>query len=206
MRETTKMMIRVCDVIIGFIVLVVLSPFFVLVGMLIKATSRGPIFFRQIRVGLHQKEFVIYKFRTMKDVPESERLQAENKEYNKFGKQPPDAQDDRIFSFGRFLRRTSIDELPQLLNVLRSEMSIVGPRPLILQEFSWIPVNQQKIRQSVKPGLTGIAQIWNHGYEWIVQLIGDLQWVQNASLRKYFFIILKTPFAIILGKRPIIED
>ncbi len=126
--------------------LIVLSPLLLIIGLLIKLDSSGPVFFRQNRVGLHGKQFNIYKFRTM--TAEAEEL----------GKHITIGRDPRITRIGHFLRRSNLDELPQLINVLKGEMSIVGPRPEVPKYVELYTEEQRKVL-SVKPGMTDYASI-----------------------------------------------
>lgn len=137
---------RGLDIFIALTGMVVLSPVLVAIGITIIISSKGPAIFKQQRAGKNGKPFVFYKFRTMKlDV-------------DPFGPSPKSGQDRRLTKVGKFLRECSLDELPQLLNVLKGDMSIVGPRPLYLSQIpEWS--ERQKERLLIKPGLTGLAQI-----------------------------------------------
>ena len=135
---------RTFDVIFACIFLFLLSPVLLLTALLVRIKLGAPVIFRQSRGGLYGREFMILKFRTMADKRDSE------------GRLLPDA--ERLTGLGSFLRRTSIDELPQLINILRGEMSFVGPRPQ-LAEFLPHYTEKEKLRHTVRPGLTGLAQI-----------------------------------------------
>lgn len=165
---------RILDVVFSMVGLIVSSPFFVIIGLLIKCTDSGPIFYRQKRLTQGGKEFSICKFRTMIQDAEKEmgaRLAAEN--------------DERILPVGKFLRRTRLDELPQLWNILKGEMSVVGPRPerpeLAKKIEEEIP--EFSYRLKVKAGLTGYAQIYGKynttSYD---KLKLDLKYIRNYSL------------------------
>lgn len=139
---------RVIDTIISFVGLVILSPVFLVLIIAIKADSKGPILFRQKRVGIHKKHFFIYKFRTMrvdtpKDVPTH--LLENPEQY--------------ITKVGRFLRKTSLDELPQIVNILKGDMAIVGPRPALWNQYDLIEERDKYGANDILPGLTGWAQI-----------------------------------------------
>lgn len=136
------------DITFSFLGLVVLFPLFILIGLLIKLDSEGPVFYRGVRVGRFGKPFKIYKFRTM--VIDAESIG---------GTSTPD-DDPRITRVGRFLRKYKFDELPQLINVLKGEMSIVGPRPEV-KHYVDIYTEQEKAILSVRPGITDWASIWN---------------------------------------------
>lgn len=150
----------------------------------IKRTSPGPVFFRQERAGLHGRPFRVVKFRTMVDDPEGNPLF-------------PD--DDRITSAGRWLRRLSLDELPQLLNVAAGEMSIVGPRPTLpYQVERYTP--EQRRRLDVRPGLTGLAQIkGRNSILWADRIEHDLEYVARQSLLFDIWLVLRTVPAVLGG-------
>ena len=174
------------------ITITVLLPFFVLIIGAIRLTSKGPAIFRQERAGKNSKPFMFYKFRTMKvDV-------------DPFGPSPKSGQDPRLTRVGRFLREYSLDELPQLFNVLKGDMSIVGPRPLYVSQIAeWN--EQQKKRLLVKPGLTGMAQISGRGgltREEKLEL--DVEYVETASFFVDIRIVLAT-LAQVFGRKSIYE-
>lgn len=185
---------RICDVLFAALLLVLTSPVALVTSILIKITSPGPVFYLQKRTGLHGKPFVMYKFRTMG-------LDAER------GNKPRWAalRDARVTTVGKFLRRFRIDELPQLVNVLRNEMSIIGPRPerpYFTSKLMWkIPFYAQRLQ--AKPGLTGWAQV---GYQYTdtekgarEKLLYDLFYIHNASIALDFLIVLKTFKVILTG-------
>jgi len=167
----------------------------IVVAMLIKIDSQGPIFYRQQRVGQNGKRFTLTKFRSMRDDAEAVT-----------GPIFADKDDLRITRVGRVLRTTRVDELPQLLNVLRGEMSFVGPRPerpFFVEQFAKeIPYYPQRL--SVKPGLTGWAQVcYSYGAtveDAVEKLRLDLYYIKNISLILDLFIIMKTLKIIVLGK------
>lgn len=139
---------RVLDTIISFVGLVILSPVFLILIVAIKADSKGPILFKQKRVGIHKSHFLIYKFRTMridtpKDVPTH--LLENPEQY--------------ITKVGKFLRKTSLDELPQIVNILKGDMAIVGPRPALWNQYDLIEERDKYGANDILPGLTGWAQI-----------------------------------------------
>jgi len=159
---------RVFDVVVSAIALVALAPVMGLIALAIWRTMGRPVLFRQVRPGLHGKPFVMYKFRTMRDLRDAE------------GKLLPDEM--RLTPFGRWLRATSLDELPELVNVLRGEMSLVGPRPLLMEYLERYTPEQAR-RHEVKPGITGWAQI--HGrnnLSWDERFKLDVWYVDNWSL------------------------
>ena len=159
---------RVFDVVVSATALVVLAPVMGLIALLVWRTMGRPVLFRQARPGLHGKPFVMYKFRTMRDLRDAE------------GNLLPD--EARLTPFGRWLRTTSLDELPELVNVLRGEMSLVGPRPLLMEYLERYTPEQAR-RHEVKPGITGWAQI--HGrnnLSWEERLRLDVWYVDHWSL------------------------
>lgn len=137
---------RLFDVVVSFIGIAFLLPVFLIIGTIIKVTSNGPVFFKQIRVGKGEKEFKILKFRTM--VQNAEQL----------GMQITVGNDPRITGIGHFLRKTKLDELPQLINVLKGEMSFVGPRPEV-PKYVRMYTQEQKIILKIRPGITDLASI-----------------------------------------------
>lgn len=168
---------RVEDVFISSIALLLMFPFMVLIAIVIRISSPGSIFFQQYRYGLHGETIRVFKFRTMNVSEDGFRISLAKKE------------DDRITPFGSFLRRTSLDELPQLWNVLRGEMSIVGPRPLavMVNEEYRNQVQGYMWRHKVKPGITGLAQIngWRGGdtlYRMEQRIACDLDYIRNWSI------------------------
>jgi sugar transferase EpsL len=159
---------RVFDIVVSAVALTVLAPVMGLIALLVWRTMGRPVLFRQARPGLHGKPFVMYKFRTMRDLRDAE------------GNLLPD--EARLTPFGRWLRSTSLDELPELLNVLRGEMSLVGPRPLLMEYLERYTPEQAR-RHEVKPGITGWAQI--HGrnnLSWEERLRLDVWYVDHWSL------------------------
>jgi lipopolysaccharide/colanic/teichoic acid biosynthesis glycosyltransferase len=177
---------RCLDLVLGVVFLVLLAPFLLGIGIAIRLNSRGPATFRQDRVGLRGRRFKITKFRTMTvDSPT-------------FGPKPKSFDDERITGVGRFLRRTSLDELPQLLNVVKGEMSLVGPRPeqpfLVARYASW-----QLARLSVLPGMTGWWQINGRKQPMHEYVEEDLYYVLNRSLLLDIRILLCTFKAVIRG-------
>ena len=187
---------------LGSVVLLVLFAIPTLIAaIVIKLTSQGPVFFQQERAGLNGKPFVMYKFRTM--VSNAEQLKQELAALNEMsGPVFKVTNDPRITPFGRFLRKFSIDEFPQLFNVLRFEMSLVGPRPLPVDEVKRFDDVAHRRRLSVKPGLTCLWQISGRNdvkdfTEW-VRL--DLEYIDNWSLWLDFKILWRTIWVVLLGK------
>ena len=186
---------------VGAIVgLILTSWLFVLIAIGIRLTSPGPIFFRQQRAGKNGRPFTMFKFRSMES--DAEMRRAELAAYNQMqGPVFKIDKDPRITKFGKFLRRTSLDEFPQLYNVLKGEMSLVGPRPLPIYEVEQFESTAQRRRLSMKPGLTCLWQIAGRSKiksfdEW-VQL--DLRYIDNWSLLLDFEILIKTVPVVLLG-------
>lgn len=179
---------RIFDLIAAGTALVVLLPMIMAIGSAVRLRIGSPVLFRQKRPGLGGKPFTILKFRTMTDAVDSG------------GRLLPDAA--RLTPLGRFLRGTSMDELPELVNVLRGEMSIVGPRPLLMQYLERYTPEQAR-RHAVKPGITGWAQVnGRNAISWEEKFRLDLWYVENWSLRLDIRIIAMTVFKI-LGRENI---
>ena len=191
---------QVVDLVGAFLLLILLSPLFALIALLIKYTSPGPILFRQQRSGLNGRPFTIFKFRTM--VTNAEQFKHELLAMNEMtGPVFKVTNDPRITPMGKFLRKWSLDELPQIFNVLRGEMSLVGPRPLPVDEVKRFENLSHRRRLSVKPGLTCLWQVKgrnqiNDFREW-VRL--DLEYIDNWSLGLDFKILLMTVPAVLRG-------
>lgn len=175
---------RLFDVVLAFIGLILLSPVLLIVSLLVRVKLGGPVFFTQVRPGLNGKPFKMIKFRTMKNG------------VDKNGNLLPDA--ERMTDFGRLLRSTSLDELPELWNVLKGDMSLVGPRPLLMQ---YLPLysREQNRRHEVKPGVTGWAQVnGRNSLSWDDKFKLDTWYVDNRSLLldvKILFLTVKKVIA-----------
>ena len=171
---------RGLDIVVSLISLVILSWLLVFIAILIKLTNKGPVIFKQQRAGKDGRPFIFYKFRTMKSGVDP------------FGPSPKSGQDPRLTKVGKLLRERSLDELPQLFNILRGDMSIVGPRPLYLSQVNeWN--ERQKKRLLVKPGLTGLAQIQGRGEATREEKLElDVKYVESATFRLDCRIILQT--------------
>jgi len=179
---------RLLDILVSLPAILVLLPVFAVIIIAIKLSSRGLAIFRQTRAGKGGKPFTFYKFRTMKT------------DVDLFGASPKSDKDPRLTKVGIFLREYSLDELPQLFNVLKGDMSIVGPRPLYIQQMAeWD--DEQKKRLLVKPGLTGLAQISGRGELTKEEKLAlDVEYVRKASLLLDFKIIFLTLWQVLTSK------
>jgi exopolysaccharide biosynthesis polyprenyl glycosylphosphotransferase len=190
---------RVVDIAVSLFMSLLLLPVFLLTALLIKLTSPGPVFFVQKRLGLNKRHFGIYKFRTM--VVDAEKRMKEIEHLNEVsGPVFKIKNDPRITPIGKFLRKTSIDELPQLFNVLKGDMSLVGPRPLPLRDYEGFSEDWQRRRFSVRPGVTCLWQIGGRSsisFEQWMEL--DLQYIDKWSLMLDFKILIKTIPAVLKG-------
>jgi exopolysaccharide biosynthesis polyprenyl glycosylphosphotransferase len=190
---------RTIDVVVSLVALIVLSPVMLVVAIAIKLDSRGPVFFRQDRVGLKRRVFKMHKFRTM-HVDAEERITGLEDQNEVEGAAFKMAEDPRVTRIGRTLRRLSLDELPQLIDVLLGHMSLVGPRPLPNRDVERFDKHWQKRRFSVKPGLTCLWQVnGRHDIDFENWMELDLQYVDNWSLSMDFDILLKTVPAVLKG-------
>ena len=195
---TNITMKRTVDIILSTLILLfICSWLFPLIAILIKLDNPGSIFFLQKRYGYHDKVFSCYKFRTMYVNDDCT-------------KQTTTANDKRITKIGRFLRKTSLDEMPQFLNVLKGEMSVVGPRPhmLLVDDFYKLKIGRYSIRSLVKPGITGLAQVnglrgdsGDRDMQMQKRILADAVYVKNWSLSLDFINILKTVFLVINGDK-----
>lgn len=178
-----KFIKRPMDFILSLLAIILLSPVLIIVAGLIRVKLGSPVIFKQKRPGLNEKVFTLYKFRTMTD------------QKDKSGELLPD--NIRLTKFGRFLRSTSLDELPELFNILKGDMSIIGPRPLLVQ---YLPLynEHQKHRHDVRPGLSGWAQVnGRNAISWEEKFNLDVEYVYNVSFIddwKIIFLTLKKVF------------
>ena len=184
---------RCLEIFISLAGLIILLPVFLILCIIIKLSSKGPAVFKQTRAGKNEKPFTLYKFRTMRTGVDP------------FAASPKSGQDPRLTNFGKFMREYSLDELPQLINVLKGDMSIVGPRPLyMIQMAEWD--QRQKKRLLVKPGLTGLAQVSGRGEltrEEKLEL--DVKYVETANFWSDIKIIFIT-FGLVFSRKSIYED
>jgi exopolysaccharide biosynthesis polyprenyl glycosylphosphotransferase len=181
---------------ISFAIIFLLSPFMLIIALMIKSTSKGPVIFKQERVGLRGRKFYIYKFRTM--VANAEALKRKLMEQNESdGPTFKIKKDPRITPVGRFLRKTGLDELPQLFNVLKGEMSLIGPRPPLPEEVEKYERWQLR-RLSVKPGITCTWQIIPNRNDVIFEkwMRLDMQYIDNWSLKADFVLFFRTIISV----------
>jgi exopolysaccharide biosynthesis polyprenyl glycosylphosphotransferase len=190
---------RLFDVVLSSLLLILLLPVFVVLALIVKFDSHGPILFKQLRVGKNGEEFWFYKFRSM--VADAElRRQALLKMNEASGPLFKIKNDPRITRSGRWLRKYSLDELPQLLNVIKGDMSLVGPRPALPSEVAKYN-GRQKCRLRVRPGITGLWQVSGRSdlpFDRCVEL--DLQYVEERSIWLYVRILFMTPIAVLSGR------
>jgi exopolysaccharide biosynthesis polyprenyl glycosylphosphotransferase len=190
---------RVLDLTLSVVGLIVISPILLIVAILIKSFDRGSILYTQKRIGQNNKEFDVYKFRTMYEGSHEHRAQV-MAETNKDPRLAKDPQDPRITKPGLFLRRWSIDEIPQIINVLKGEMSLVGPRPPLAEEVNQYEKSETR-RLLVKPGLTGLWQVSGRSeLDWEDAVRLDLYYVENWSLTLDILIIIRTAAAVWRGE------
>lgn len=179
---------RLIDIILSLLAIVILSPVLIVVAILVRVKLGSPILFKQARPGKNGKIFYLYKFRTMTD------------EKDENGNLLPD--DIRLTKFGKALRSTSLDELPEFFNILKGDMSFIGPRPLLVK---YLPLysEQQMHRHDVRPGLTGLAQVnGRNALSWQEKFNYDLEYVNNISFSLDIKIFIKT-FLVVLKRSDI---
>ncbi len=182
---------RLLDIVISGAALLILSPVYLILAILIRTKLGSPVIFHQERPGKDEKIFTLCKFRTMTDErDESGNLLPDNK---------------RLTKFGKILRATSLDELPELWNIFKGDMSLIGPRPLLV---SYLPyyTEEEKLRHSVRPGLTGLAQVSGRNYlDWDNRLKKDIEYVKNLSFAMDLRVIFMT-IKVIFVKENVAED
>lgn len=178
-----KLIKRFMDFLIAALSIIIFSPLLIILAILVRVKLGGPVIFKQERPGLNGKVFKLYKFRTMSDAKD-ENGNLLDDEY-------------RLTSFGKKLRSTSLDELPELYNILKGDMSIVGPRPLLVK---YLPLynDEQKRRHDVRPGLTGLAQVsGRNAITWTEKFNKDIEYVDNVSLGLDISIFFKTIYCVL---------
>lgn len=173
---------RVLDIVLSLLALILLMPLMIILYILVRIKLDSPAIFKQERPGKNEKIFTLYKFRTMTDEKDVE------------GNLLPD--EKRLTKFGKILRSTSLDELPELINILKGDMSIVGPRPLLVRDMVFMNEEQRK-RHRVRQGLTGLAQIsGRNNISWEEKINYDLKYIEKITLMNDLKIILKTIFKV----------
>lgn len=189
---------RLLDFICSFVAIIILCPLLFFVALLVRMKLGTPVIFKQERPGYKEKIFTLYKFRTMTNEKDSN------------GNLLPD--EERLTKFGKFMRSTSLDELPELFNVLKGDMSIVGPRPLLVRYLPYY-TEQERKRHSVRPGLTGLAQIsGRNALSWKQRFELDIIYTKNITFFRDLEIILKTIKKVIkkenilVGKEHVLQD
>lgn len=192
--ESTKFLKRAFDVLFSLSVMIVGLPVFLILMAITKLTSKGPVFYSQERVGLNGETFYIHKFRSM-------RVDAE-----RFGPQLAKENDPRVTRWGRFMRKTRLDELPQFWNVFKGDMAVVGPRPERKHFIKQIVAKAPSYRKllTIKPGITSLGQV-NYGYaenvdEMCERMLYDLSYLQDVNLQTDFNIIMKTVGVMVQGR------
>ncbi|MBR4949980.1 MAG: sugar transferase [Clostridia bacterium] len=187
----SKFIKRSIDFIISLLAIIILSPILLITFILVRIKLGSPVIFKQIRPGKNENLFMMYKFRTMTDEKDSE------------GKLLPD--EKRLTSFGSFLRSTSLDELPELFNILKGDMSIVGPRPQLVRDMVFMTDEQRK-RHSVRQGLTGLAQVnGRNNISWEKKLEYDIEYINNITFFGDLKIVLKT-FLKVFKREDIVNE
>ncbi|GGW40809.1 sugar transferase [Arenibacter certesii] len=177
---------RVLDLVIALVMLLLLSPIFILLIILLYIFNQGEVFFFQKRPGKNERIFSIIKFKTMTDEKDAQ------------GNLLPDA--DRLTTVGKIVRKTSMDEIPQLINILKGDMSLIGPRPLLTQYLS-VYTEKEKLRHSVLPGITGLSQVsGRNNLGWDERLSMDVEYVENISFLLDAKIFLKTIKNVLISK------
>ena len=177
------MLKRLFDILVSLFVLILFSPLYLFLGYKVKKNLGSPVLFKQVRPGLHGQPFEMVKFRTMKDAVDEQ------------GNPLPDA--ERLTAFGKMLRATSLDELPEFWNVLKGEMSLVGPRPLLMEYLPLYNESQAK-RHEVKPGITGYAQVnGRNAISWEQKFELDTWYVENRSFWLDIKILFKTVWKVV---------
>lgn len=175
---------RFLDIVMAILALILLSPIFILTSIAILVNLGSPIIFEQMRPGKNEKVFRMYKFRSMNDMKDH------------LGN--PLSDQDRLPPFGRKLRSSSLDELPELVNILKGDMSFVGPRPLLVEYLPFYH-EHERARHSVRPGITGLAQVkGRNSINWEEKFSYDLEYVRNLSFKTDLMILLKTLKVVIL--------
>ena len=186
-----KIIKRALDFVLSSAAIIVLSPVLLVLAFLVRTRLGSPVLFRQERPGKDEKIFTLCKFRTMTD------------ERDEQGNLLPDAV--RLTKFGKFLRSTSLDELPELFNIWKGDMSIIGPRPLLVSYLPWY-TEEEKLRQTVRPGLTGLGQVSGRNFlDWDRRLAKDVEYVKNLSFAMDLKVLWLT-VKVVFDRSEVAED
>ena len=189
---------RPLDLFCSSLALLVLSPLLLVIAVLVRVNLGSPILFKQTRPGLNEEIFTLYKFRTMSG------------EKDKAGNLLPD--ETRITTFGRFLRSTSLDELPELFNIIKGDMSLVGPRPLLVRYLPYYR-DKERLRSTVRPGVTGLAQIkgrnslsWDERFRFDIEYVGNISFLQDVTIVLKTILLVLRRTNILVGSEHILKD
>lgn len=182
----SKIIKRIMDTVLALIILILTFPFMLVAAIAIKVDSEGPVLFKQVRIGQYGYKIKIYKLRTMI-----------LKSHDENGVKIRDR--DRVTNSGKVIRKLSLDEIPQLLNIIKGDMSFIGPRPLLVRYFSYY-TEEEVQRHNVLPGITGIAQVKGRSFlQWEKRFQYDLDYVRNISFSKDLYILIETVRAVVTG-------
>lgn len=183
---------RILDIVCSLLALIILSPVLIIIALLVRVKLGSPVIFKQARPGKDEKIFNLYKFRTMTD------------ERSEDGELLPDSH--RLTNFGKTLRSTSLDELPSLINIIKGDMSFIGPRPLLIRYLTYY-TKSERIRHTVRPGLTGLAQINGRNIlNWNSRLNYDVKYVQSITFINDMKIFLKTIKKVLIRENITVVD
>lgn len=198
--KTYDIVKRIIDIIIGSIGLIICLPIFIIIGIIIKLDSKGPVFFKHKRIGKHGNKLEIYKFRTMIDNAEEAMKYFTEEQKKEFKENFKLENDPRVTRVGKILRKTSLDELPQIINILKGEMSIIGPRPIVETELEKYGKDREKFL-SVAPGLTGNwAANGRSDVSYEERMALELDYIENRSLMLDLKIFFKTIGSVLKGR------
>lgn len=201
MNRSSVIVKEFIDFFFAAVLIILISPIMIIAALLIKILSPGPVFFTQERIGLHKRKFKIYKFRTM--YVDAEKQLEKLAKFNEMGADGAFKMKDdpRVTPIGKFFRKYSIDELPQFFNVLKGDMSLIGPRPLTIRDYNGFSIDNHRRRFSVKPGLTCLWQISGRSgisfNEWMKL---DMEYIDNWSLKLDFKILVKTAVTVVTAR------
>jgi exopolysaccharide biosynthesis polyprenyl glycosylphosphotransferase len=199
LNTVQRFITRLIDIIVSASILLIGLPLWLCLALAVRLSSQGPILFRQARVGINSNQFFMYKFRSM--YPNADQRLAQLLSHNEAQGPIFKMKDDpRVTPVGKFIRRTSLDEIPQLINVLKGDMSLVGPRPPLPREVAQYEV-WQRGRLAIKPGLTGLWQVRGRSdLSFDEGVLMDLYYIENWSLRLYLQILFRTVPAVLFSR------